>query len=423
MVFAPVDPAIKEKVISLYLAGHGRNAIFRQLNDQGIKISHGSVSNSINAYRKKHEQPLQSDASVNNTSMGEQPRPSLNDADISTGIPMNIGAGPLLMARHGSGIGQAVITNSNFNVIPRDGGPLFHLLGEDTSTDEEKFIPPVTSYSNLPSSVPPTVSMSLYPNTNIPSNFNPYFNPYHYNINPQISKPETQESLEPKPQPQHQHQQYHDDNNDSNYDDQEVLDPELKKEFDDTWQKNLFQKIIEGRKERQLMERRQQELDEQERQIENIRQDLEAREKKLLSVEDLIPSAKYLKDIGIGFVEALAWIDCIKEVAQKEGVDERTAAWKLADILRSFKTLSDLEKAIAIANQQFALLNIANDQQRNAISTLVNLKNAGFSEKDIRELTAVVNTWNARGSGIASLSHVGNNGGKKLDTQLIGVGH
>jgi hypothetical protein len=101
-----------------------------------------------------------------------------------------------------------------------------------------------------------------------------------------------------------------------------------------------------------------------------------------------------------------------------------TAAWKLADMLRSFKNLSDLEKAIAMANQQFALLNTANDQQRNAISTLVNLKNAGFAEKDIMELTAVVNTWNARGSGIASLSHNnGNNGSKKLDTELIGVGH
>ncbi|MGB6595066.1 MAG: hypothetical protein WBE68_26490, partial [Candidatus Nitrosopolaris sp.] len=320
-------------------------------------------------------------------------------------------------------------TNSISNVItPRDAGPLSHLLGEDTSTDEEEVIPPVTSYSNLPSSVPPTVSMSLYPNTNIPSNFNPYFNPYQNNINPQISKPETQESPQLKPQPQHQ--QYHDVNNGSNYDDQEVLDPELKKEFDDSWQKNLFQKIIEGRKEHQqqiqLIERRQQELDEQKRQIENIRQDLEARENKLRSVEDLIPSSKHLKDIGIRFDQALVWVDCIKEVAQKEQIDERTAAWKLADMLRSFKTLGGLEKAIAVANQQLVLLNTANDQQRKAISTLVNLQSAGFGEKDIAELTGLVNTWNAR-SGIwnqASLSHNnGNNGGQKLDTELIGVGH
>ncbi len=169
--------------------------------------------------------------------------------------------------------------------------------------------------------------MSLYPNTNIPSNFNPYFNPYQNNINPQISKPETQESPEPKPQPQPQHQQYHDDNNDSNYHDQEVLDPELKKEFDDSWQKNLFREIIEGRKERQqqlqLMERRQQELDEQKRQIENIRQDLEARENKLRSVEDLIPSSTHLKDIGISFDGSIS-MDRLHKRRGSERRDRRT---------------------------------------------------------------------------------------------------
>ena len=190
--------------------------------------------------------------------------------------------------------------------------------------------------------------------------------------------------------------------------------------------RRFFKTILDEKRRRQEEERSLEEqrahLIQERHNIEEQKKTLEAREKKLLSVEDLIPSAKQLKDVGMGFVEALVWIDCIKDVAQKEQVDERTAAWKLADMLRSFKTLSGLEKAIAMANQQFALLNTANDQQRNAISTLVNLKNAGFAEKDIMELTAVVNTWNARG--IASLSYNnGNNGVKKLDTELIGVGH
>jgi hypothetical protein len=154
MVFAPVDPAIKKKIIESYLAGKGRNQLTRELNEQGIKVSHGSVSNFINAYRKKHNQPLQQESS-----------------DKSKGINSS--------------------TNT-YIVIPRDGGPLLQLLCQDESTDEEEVIPPVTSYSNLPSSVPSIVSMSLYPNTNIP-NFNPYFKPYQNNINPQISKPETQE--------------------------------------------------------------------------------------------------------------------------------------------------------------------------------------------------------------------------------------
>src|SRR5215472_15013286 len=55
-MFTLVDPVIREKVISAYVAGHGRNQITRELHEQGIKVSHGSISNFINAYKRKHEQ-------------------------------------------------------------------------------------------------------------------------------------------------------------------------------------------------------------------------------------------------------------------------------------------------------------------------------------------------------------------------------
>jgi hypothetical protein len=100
-MFTPVDPAIREKVISAYVAGHGRNQITRELHEQGIKVSHGSISNFINAYKRKHEQ--------------EQPKPSPNDA--GTGVHVNIGAAgfPLL-----SGIGQVATTTNNVTPRPTD---------------------------------------------------------------------------------------------------------------------------------------------------------------------------------------------------------------------------------------------------------------------------------------------------------------
>ncbi|MGC2683832.1 MAG: hypothetical protein WA323_18390, partial [Candidatus Nitrosopolaris sp.] len=103
-MFAPVDPAIKEKVLSAYLAGHGRNQITRDMHGLGIKVSHGSISNIINAYKRKHEQPSQSQIC---------PESRTSNAGISTGV--------------GSGTGQAVTTtnNSNSNVVtPRNGAPL-----------------------------------------------------------------------------------------------------------------------------------------------------------------------------------------------------------------------------------------------------------------------------------------------------------
>src|SRR5215831_10941086 len=132
-MFTPVDPAIREKVISAYLAGHGKNQITRDLNEQGIKISHGSVSNFINAYKRQHEQTSQSDANMNNT-----------DSHSSLTTP--------------SAVERVVTTNTNSDSIPRDGGPLSHLLGEDTSTDDEEVIPLVISYSSSPSPVVPVLT-------------------------------------------------------------------------------------------------------------------------------------------------------------------------------------------------------------------------------------------------------------------------
>ena len=73
-------------------------------------------------------------------------------------------------------------------------------------------------------------------------------------------------------------------------------------------------------------------------------------------MEELIPSAKQLKDIGI------------REKTDKERVDLRTAAWKLAQDLRSYQELGALEKAIQQATQQLAILNMVNEQQKQAIT-------------------------------------------------------
>jgi hypothetical protein len=53
----------------------------------------------------------------------------------------------------------------------------------------------------------------------------------------------------------------------------------------------------------------------------------------------------------------------------------------------------------------------------------MNLHAAGFSEKDINELIGLVTTWNKSAqTGSPGLSQ-GNGHCKKLDTELIGVGH
>jgi hypothetical protein len=129
MVFAPVAPEIKERIIELHLAGFGRNKIDRQLKIESVKISHGSISNVINMYKRKHEQSLQSASSCNEVIA--QP-----DASISIGVGLKETSPPSLKPQDAHGVGLAFIPinpNSSAKPKPRNGSPLSHILIEDTS--------------------------------------------------------------------------------------------------------------------------------------------------------------------------------------------------------------------------------------------------------------------------------------------------
>jgi soluble cytochrome b562 len=137
----------------------------------------------------------------------------------------------------------------------------------------------------------------------------------------------------------------------------------------------------EKRKTLQLIEQKRYALEQLEQNLAQERYALEEQKRQIMQVEELIPSAKQLKDIGIGFDQAIVWIDCIKEKAEIERIDLRTATWKLAQDLRAYRDLGGLSKAIQDATQQLAMLNMVNEQQKQAIASLVDLRNAGFSER------------------------------------------
>jgi hypothetical protein len=95
MVFAPVDPLIKEKVVAAYLAGKGRNQIERELHGQGIKVSHGSISNIINAYKCKHEQSSGADVNAVKTQEQTSATAGQNESGLHDKGPSQQHDGPL----------------------------------------------------------------------------------------------------------------------------------------------------------------------------------------------------------------------------------------------------------------------------------------------------------------------------------------
>lgn len=63
MTFPSIDPKIVEKIIALDKAGHGRNQIDRELKEQGVKVSRGSITNVIKRYKARMQQPIQENTS------------------------------------------------------------------------------------------------------------------------------------------------------------------------------------------------------------------------------------------------------------------------------------------------------------------------------------------------------------------------
>src|SRR5215831_3399834 len=160
-----INPTLRAKVIELYLQKRRRNEIASSLS-----ISQGSVSNILRAYKSKSESTTslgqncgqisnehttcaedistesQTISNVDSSKVTPQEFESSSfisndNASICIGVNINDTGSPVLIDSRRRRVGKAVTTNTNWSansniVIPRDGGPLSHFLGEDTSTDE-----------------------------------------------------------------------------------------------------------------------------------------------------------------------------------------------------------------------------------------------------------------------------------------------
>src|SRR5215472_16138283 len=131
---------------------------------------------------------------------------------------------------------------------------------------------------------------------------------------------------------------------------------------DEDHQARFVKWVLNEKKIRQQEERKLEEgwrlLINERNSLEEQKRNLEAREAKLHEVKDLIPSAAELKSMGVDFIQAIAWINVIREYASKKMVDERTATWRLAEDLKNWQELGGLESAIQNAKHQLALLNM-----------------------------------------------------------------
>jgi len=153
-----------------------------------------------------------------------------------------------------------------------------------------------------------------------------------------------------------------------------------------------------------LIEQQRQELNIERQQIAQIRSnidlqkyDLEVRQNKMTEYESLIPSARELRNCGISLELILPYLSAINEKALAEVIDIKTAANNL--VIQEYRQLGTLQSTIKGVKEQLSVLHAFNEQQKLAVTTLINLQLAGFSEKDINDLIGLVTAWNKSGIG------------------------
>ena len=116
-------------------------------------------------------------------------------------------------------------------------------------------------------------------------------------------------------------------------------------------------------------------------------------------------------------------METLNEKAVAENIDLKTAAYNLAHDLRDYRQLGSLHKGVEQTKRQLSILDAFTAQKQQAMTTLMNLQLAGFSEKEIMELVGVVNRWNKSwhlGNPGNGQGNGDNNMNVSLDDRLIG---
>ena len=72
---------------------------------------------------------------------------------------------------------------------------------------------------------------------------------------------------------------------------------------------------------KEILARREKYLEDAKKEIDQARNDLDVREIKILQVEPLLPLARQLQELSLGFDDIIPWIEMIREKAHIENID------------------------------------------------------------------------------------------------------
>jgi len=410
----PIEESVKQKIIEIYIGGcispHGITAT---LNQQGCRVSYGSVWRYLNEYKlgleEKHSAVSDSNSNKVQLQLEAIPRKEQSTESVSPNLinQSSPEASIVGAATSTSQLSKVPESITSANLIEEQqsgqgqGSPLSYFLKKSTLITPQNATTTPLSHSIDRSTLPPAEE----------------FESESWNFQkskamaPTAATAAKQEMCEGNSLVAADDE--HEIETDNDFDEQQQ-----QRDWDEAWKTRILKTVLEDRKQRQLdlslLEQKKQELGQQKRLIDQVQRELEARENKLIEFEPLIPSVKQLLDMGVTFNLILPYIETISEKAVSENIDFLKAAYSLTQELRDYRQLGSMNRAIEVAKQQLATLDMYALNRQNALTTLTNLQNVGITEKEIVELVGIVNRWNRQHPG---LYHQGN--GDTLDDNFV----
>jgi hypothetical protein len=194
-----------------------------------------------------------------------------------------------------------------------------------------------------------------------------------------------------------------------------------------------------------VIDRRKDKLSEWKKQLEQMQLQLTTRETRILEAEPFLGVAKELQNLGMGMGEVLPFFETIREKAEAENIDHKTAAVQIAQELRLNREFGGIQRQIEIAKGQLKMLDIICAQKERGLSILAELQDKGVSSdaiygfSKILDLERMGREWNPLADNVQKVGqnysmnmgrNLGQNpsmsmgpeqaNGKKLDDKLIG---
>jgi hypothetical protein len=421
-----IESSVRNKVIELHTKGKKRDAIAKELNQSGIKISTGSVSNVISSYRRQNV-PI----TIPPATVGPAATPNMAEQRRSSNI---IEQEPRVTTFTDSSIEQPFLDSKDIrledHLIPtiaqsswecngyNRGGPLSWFVNghQEKAPEADNSLHKTTSNIDLgPSPSPPRegregttiiqpAAMTLVTSGNAPQ-FPTVNNPDNYLNN---YEQETAEIEKDFAQPsQHKSTLRNLENSKTST----ISDED--EEEDNIWDKRLLVMLEEKEtrhRELQLIEQKSREIEAEKGHIAELIQNIDQRENDLKvrenKIADLAPSVKQLQQQGVPLDILISFNMILGEKASQDGTDIKTAAFRLVEDFGTYRNLGGLKIVLARGEQQLKMI-YTKLRIGSAVEELYEL---GYTTRqDIMKDLAVIHMWREGKSPL---------GMKQLDTEI-----